>query len=123
MAHFRRRRPRTSGGNKRKGMAEVTWRKRHNLKPYRIPEFDVPYFIEGQRNPEWCRLWDLRRNICYPDSAPSQMSNYPKWWDIMHHTRPTRRKNQQVLHGILRAKVDPEGAFWRDGRRPHIYYW
>lgn len=48
------------------------------------------------------------------------MSSWPKWWDKLYHTRPSRRKEKALLHDALRGD-DP--VDWPDGRKPHKYYW
>jgi hypothetical protein len=120
MANFKRRYPRIAGGGH---YSEAFWRKRHNLKPIIIPDFDGSVFVNGHKSIEWLRFCEWRRQVCYPDSAPSQMANHPRWWDILHHTRPTRRKNKAKLIGIRRGWRDPDNTVWHDGRKPTQYYW
>jgi hypothetical protein len=51
------------------------------------------------------------------------MSSWPKWWDVIFHTRPTRRKNDQVMRNIIQG-FDPDNAVFRDHpHKPHQYYW
>ena len=47
---------------------------------------------------------------------------YPAYWHIIFHTRPTRRHNRALAHKIVKGE-DPDEFEWRDGRKPHIYYW
>ena len=51
------------------------------------------------------------------------MSTWPRWWDVVFHRRPARRRNQaklvQIMHGY-----DPDGMTWDVARSsPHKYWW
>lgn len=48
--------------------------------------------------------------------------NWPRWWDKVHHTRPTRRQSR-ALELIARKGEDSDGMVWPNGRKPHNYYW
>lgn len=59
----------------------------------------------------------------HPVSRGYSLRNYPRWWDIVFHTRPKRRRDakrlRQVIHG-----ADPDGIAWElASRRPHQFYW
>lgn len=47
---------------------------------------------------------------------------YPRWWDKMFHTRPSRSRTKMLEKKVLRD-ADPDNMVWPDGRKPHIYYW
>lgn len=114
MANFRRRRPRTSG--KYKGYTSTGWRSRHGLKPVKIPA--------GPSNfKEWREWWGINSPIFYPPSAPRQMDNWPRWFDIVFHTRPQRRRAAQMLRNIAQGKIDADAANWPLAKKPLIYYW
>ena len=49
------------------------------------------------------------------------MSNYPRHWDKVHHTRPRRARTRQCETAILRG-ADPDEVIWPEDRKPHIYY-
>jgi len=52
----------------------------------------------------------------FPNGAPAQ-------WNILHHARPRRRRDDRRLRALLRG-ADAEAVVWDLGnRRPHIYYW
>jgi hypothetical protein len=51
------------------------------------------------------------------------MGNWPRWWDIVYHTRPKRAHNRMLL-AKLRAGADPDSIAWPLGNhKPHSYYW
>jgi hypothetical protein len=121
MAHYKRGYPRSTASGHH--VSQIAYRKHHGILPLRPRKFDdflcgAPYgsaeYLEAR-----LRYYEHRD---WPDEF-NMMANWPRWWDIMHHTRPARRKNRQTLNRVLREVVDPDGAFWCDGRKPHIYYW
>lgn len=121
MAHYKRGYPRSTASGHH--VSEITYRKHHGiypLRPKRWKDFrgDAP-FLSPEYREAWLRYYQIKD---WPDEF-NMMANWPRWWDIMHHTRPARRKNRQTLNRILREVVDPDEAFWRDGRKPLIYYW
>ncbi len=50
-------------------------------------------------------------------------SGWPRWWDIVFHRRPHRRKAWQVTKRVLAGKIDADAAVWPLDRKPHRYYW
>jgi hypothetical protein len=59
-----------------------------------------------------------------PTSRGHWLNHYPRWWDIMHHTRPRRRDERRITWLVLTGDLDPDAATWPLGNsRPHIYYW
>ena len=48
--------------------------------------------------------------------------SYPRCWDKVHHTRPTRAKAHRLEKAVT-SGADSENMVWPDGRKPHIYYW
>jgi len=52
----------------------------------------------------------------------SWLQNWPRHWDIVYHTRPSRAKARR-LEGQVMKGADPDNMIWPDGRKPHIYYW
>lgn len=65
----------------------------------------------GQSNDRWNNK--QRRWMCH----------WPRWWDIVFHTRPTRRRAGMVTRNVLLGKVDAEDASWPMSKKPHVYYW
>lgn len=114
MAHFRRRRPRASAHAKM--YSQTGWRARHNLKPIKIPEGPETYA-------EWRDWWCRTRDVFWPNSAPSQLANWPRWWDVLFHTRPTRRRTKQMEIKLRKGQIDPENLCWPLPKKPHSYYW
>ena len=47
---------------------------------------------------------------------------YPRSWDKIMHTRPTRAARRRLEHKVLRG-ADADDMTWPCGRKPHIYYW
>lgn len=48
--------------------------------------------------------------------------HWPASWDIVFHTRPTRRANKAMTRKVL-AGHDPDGVVWPLSKKPHKYYW
>ena len=47
----------------------------------------------------------------------------PAAWNIIHHTRPRRRRDKHRLRLVL-GGANPDSIAWETGnRRPHVYYW
>ncbi len=121
MVHYKRGYPRSTASGHH--VSEIAYRKHHGIRPLRRLRWDdirgSARYGTAEYREAWLRYYALRE---WP-SEFNMMANWPRWWDIMHHTRPTRRKNRQTLNRIMRGVADPDEAFWRDGRRPHIFYW
>lgn len=103
MAHFKRKRCRTS--TKGRSNTVTFYRKRHGLKPIKIP------------------LYWRRDNHDYWPSQYSMMSGNPRWWDIVFHTRPSRARAQRLLQAVRAGRRDPDDTCWPDYRKPRSYYW
>lgn len=52
----------------------------------------------------------------------SPLKSYPRWHDILFHSRPHRRRTK-ALERLLAKGVDPDAANWPLRRKPHKYYW
>ena len=50
------------------------------------------------------------------------LGNWPRVHDVLHHSRPTRRRVHALERKVLRG-ADPDDLVWPDGRKPHVYYW
>lgn len=50
------------------------------------------------------------------------LRNWPKWWDVVYHTRPNRRRNRACEILVMQG-VDPDQIAWPLSKKPHIYYW
>lgn len=47
----------------------------------------------------------------------------PAHWNILHHSRPRRRRTAQLATKLLKG-TEPDDLVWDLGnRKPHIYYW
>ena len=52
----------------------------------------------------------------FPDGSPA-------YWNIQHHSRPRRRRDELRLKAILRG-ADADAVSWELGNhKPHVYYW
>ena len=47
---------------------------------------------------------------------------WPAWWDILHHSRPQRRRDMRCEKAVLNG-ADPDNIVWPLSRKPHQYYW
>jgi hypothetical protein len=122
MAHHKRKRCRLHSSPH---ISTTTYRKRHGLPMLRRQHWsdvrgDAPvgskeyYWLFHNWVEEGRREWPAQYNM---------MSNNPRWWDILFHTRPTRRKAAEVTKAVLLGKIDPDAAVWPLSRKPRIYYW
>ena len=50
------------------------------------------------------------------------MQDTPKWWHVLHHSRPHRRATKRLETKIMKGE-DPDDIAWPVARKPHIYYW
>ncbi len=52
------------------------------------------------------------------------LSNWPRWWDIIFHTRPRRRREKHMLKAVMSNRFDfDEACFDIANHKPHRYYW
>lgn len=60
----------------------------------------------------------------YGSRRPAHFLNsWPRWWDLIYHTRPKRRITRRLLAAVL-IGCDPDGVVWPVGNhKPHKYYW
>lgn len=49
--------------------------------------------------------------------------HYPKWWDVVFHTRPRRRRESLMLRKVVIGAIDADNAVWPLEHKPHKYYW
>lgn len=122
MANFKCRRPRTAPGSRYSGTG---WRSRNNMKPIKIPEFDFKgkSYTNTRYTLEYLRFLEWKHRTLWPDSKPSPMGSWPRWHDVMHHTRPRRRRDRATASAVFHGKIDPENATWELSKKPHIFYW
>ena len=123
MANYKRGYPRTKKRG-RHSMAEVSYRKRHGLKPYIVP--DAPKRDQFETITHYwnaTRLWYQMRHQLYWQDQYSMMSGSPRNWDILHHSRPHRRRTDKLVRNIMIGKADPEATSWPLAHKPHIYYY
>ena len=51
------------------------------------------------------------------------MGSWPRWWDIVFHRRPHRRRAAEVTRAVVLDKLDADNAVWPVSKKPHNYYW
>lgn len=51
------------------------------------------------------------------------LNTWPRWWDVLFHNRPRRRKDHKVCRDIVRGDQDHADAIWAVEKKPHKYYW
>jgi hypothetical protein len=49
--------------------------------------------------------------------------HWPRWWDIVFHTRPRRRRDAELTHAVQRGVLDADNVAWSVDKKPHHYYW
>jgi len=121
MANFRRRRPRIRTHRAIRG-SDTSWRAKWGFHPARITK--EHWKLEGA---EWDALWHPRGrhgNSGKKIGGPyCPMHSYPKRHDLMHHTRPRRRRTKIIEIAIAKGAKDPDNVCWPLAKKPHIYYW
>jgi hypothetical protein len=60
---------------------------------------------------------------CKISGPYSPMGSWPKWWDILQHTRPKRREAKALEKKILQGYDADEIAWPVGNHKPHTYYW
>ena len=50
------------------------------------------------------------------------LAHWPRWHDIVFHTRPRRREETRLLSKVMHDG-DPDMIAWPVSKKPHIYYW
>lgn len=50
------------------------------------------------------------------------MSQWPRWHDIVFHTRPQRRRTREAVVLVMQGR-DPDTILWPVEKKPHIFYW
>jgi hypothetical protein len=105
MAHYKRGYPRSTST----GLTSVTeFRKKCGLKPYKLPAWNSDERLATRKH--------------WPDEF-NMMANWPRWWDVLYHTRPARRKAKAMMLKIRIGRIDPDDTMFPDYRKPLIYYW
>lgn len=51
------------------------------------------------------------------------MSSWPRWHDIVYHSRPRRRAEKKAADDLVADRQDAEAALWAVEKKPHKYYW
>jgi hypothetical protein len=106
MSHYKRGKCRYQGKGRRSG--ETFRRGRLGLKPVRVPHWT-------ERDPE-IDYWPAGSGRCH-------WWAYPRWHDIIYHSRRRRAAEARLEHRILTGQDDPEGVCWPLSKKPHVYYW
>jgi hypothetical protein len=52
----------------------------------------------------------------------ARIGSNPKWWDVLVHVRPHRRRVSRCLKGIEKGE-DVDSIVWPKWYRPFIYWW
>jgi hypothetical protein len=108
MANYKRGKCRYQGKAARSGLtASTTFRKKVGLKPAKVPHW-------RDRAPEvdyWPGYW-----------GSVWLGSWPRWHDIIFHSRPRRRAERRFEHAVLRG-ADADDLAWPLSKRPHEYYW
>lgn len=108
MAHYKRGRCRYRGKTRRD--SQTFTRKRWGFKPIKIPL-------------NWWRL-DIPTEVLWPtNTGYFWASGEPRWWTILHHTRPRRAQERALARVALMDRADLDEMIWPLSRKPHIYYW
>ena len=94
--NFRRNKPRTK--TSKRGSTN-SWRKRNGL------------VVKPGKHPYGTGDWNTYKS-----------PHWPKWWDVLYHTRPWRAKSKEVTRKVLNG-ADPDGITWPVNHKPHNYYW
>lgn len=50
------------------------------------------------------------------------LSQWPRFWDVIMHTRPRRRRTRAAVVLVMQGR-DPDGITWPVAKKPHKYYW
>lgn len=64
------------------------------------------------------RSWEAHEAIGY-----RWTKHYPRWHDILYHSRPRRRGDARQAANVVADRCDPDEALWPLERKPHLYYW
>lgn len=51
------------------------------------------------------------------------LANWPRWWDIVFHRRPERRRTKAMVRRIMLGQLDADDAAWPVPKKPHQYFW
>ena len=51
------------------------------------------------------------------------LANWPRHWDIQHHTRPARTKTRRLERAVVKDIELAWDAAWPVPKKPHVYYW
>lgn len=70
-----------------------------------------------------CRYQGKGRSYSWRNWPSYWCSTYPRWHDILFHTRPRRMAEAEIERAILAGKVDPDDTAWPLEHKPHKYYW
>jgi hypothetical protein len=113
MANFKRHKCRYLGKNRHS--SETFYRKRLGLRPYTLPDYPA------WGTPEYYARLHARDTLWPPQFR--RMGNWPRSWDILHHSRPRRAKEKAFARAIVKGAKDPDNVCWPLAKKPHIYYW
>lgn len=56
-------------------------------------------------------------------NRPRNMQSWPRYWDVIFHRRPRRRRDAELTRAVLRGVIDPDDTAWSVDKKPHNYYW
>ena len=49
--------------------------------------------------------------------------NWPRWWDVVFHTRPRRRRDKELTRAVKAGLIDADNTVWSVDKKPQVYYW
>lgn len=61
-------------------------------------------------------------NARFREINPAWMCWWPRWWEVVFHTRPNRRRGRVAEIKIMKG-FDPDAVLWPVEKKPHQYYW
>lgn len=56
------------------------------------------------------------------DSRGYWLRHWPRWHDVLFHSRPFRRRETELLSSVMQGR-DPDEIAWPRYHRPHVWYW
>ena len=56
-------------------------------------------------------------------SGEHWMANWPRWYDVVFHTRPARRRAAAVMRRLWHGADPDDVTFDAGNHKPHRYYW
>jgi hypothetical protein len=115
MAHYKRGKCRYSGKHKnRSDRGKPSMRARLGLEPVALPASWWTSLLQHERDA-----------IDFGDYSRGRKYNagYPRWHDILYHSRPRRREERRYEYKAMHGSADLDDLAWPLSKKPHNYYW